>query len=64
MPWFQVRIKYSTIRTYTVEAKDAKEAEDAGKVYSFHYWGASRYLKQDKTRVLKVTEDKQKEQTK
>jgi hypothetical protein len=30
-------------------------------MYSFHYWGASRWLKQDKARVLKVTEEKKKE---
>lgn len=60
---YQVRVKYSAIRTFEVEAIDGVRAEVSGECMAFQHWlhkeaQFHRGVK-DKLRVLSVTEIKE-----
>lgn len=53
MPVYQVRTKFSAIRTWEVEAKSQKEAEEKGHALTIQYWLSGSG---DKIRTLSVHE--------
>lgn len=57
---YQVRTKFSAIRTYEVEANSAKEAEEKGFAMAIQYWLSkaifNKYKHSDKVRTLSVHE--------
>ena len=60
MPVYQVRTKFSAIRTWEVEAKSQKEAEKKGHALTFLYWLSKAVFGRrgsgDKIRTLSVHE--------
>ena len=60
MPVYQVRTKFSAIRTWEVEAKSQKEAEEKGHALTIQYWLSKAVFGRrgsgDKIRTLSVHE--------
>ena len=55
---FQVRVKFSAIRTFTIKARNTKEADQLAHCASTTHWGITKQIRQDRHRVLSIKEVK------
>ena len=55
---FQVRVKFSAIRTFTIKARNRKEAEQLAHCASMTHWGITKQIGKDRHRALSIEEVK------